>query len=1057
MLSPTTSDDGLLTAFLSPASFWFPDRLVESAWIEHAPFAFWLIEATRPRVLVELGTAAGFSYAAFCQAIDRLGVGTRCYAVDTWAEEGNAGPAGEAVFGELRAYHDERYATFSQLLRSTFQDAASYFEDGSVDLLHLDGSHRYEDVRRDFEVWRTKLSDHAVVMFHDTNVRERGFGVFRLWNELHSGHPSFEFIHGRGLGVLAVGPRCPERVRRLCAMTDAEVETEVIRAAYARLGGAVRERLMAQHRIADSRARVGELERALAERTGAVREQQVLLTDQDRTISILQKKLAEIPQLREALNEANHDLAKNSRALNSAYQQLSQYKLQSQQLQHQLELTHNSTCWRITAPLRWNVVQSIYRAARAPFAFRPTATGTGSAVSPINALARRDSTIEADKATTGIWRPLFEAAEPRIRIVFLSGDPGTPGHLFRIERCAAAAAAAGAETVIVRVDELDAHLRTVQAAHIIFIWRTQWHDLLARAVAQARAERRTVIYDIDDLLFDPTLAKESIIDGIRSLGLDERETAESYSNILTAFANSDFGVAPTDFLAHRMRAYQKPVFTLPNGFDNRTLAAARAAVRARAARPADGVERIGYAAGTRTHQRDFGEVAGAVGAVLRMRPQARLVLFQEEGAPIVMPDEFAQLKEFKERIEWREAVTPAELPGEMARFSINLAPLELGNPFCEAKSELKYFDAALVEVPTIATPTEPFRQAIRDGETGFLASQEFEWVDAMMRLLDDATLRARMGRAAYHDVLWRYGPERRVQLVSSMIDQTWYRGSRGVRSFGTAFAQRAARSFSLPLIPQYRTVIARDNLKESQVTVIIPVYDYANYLTEALESVRAQTLADVDLVVVDDCSTDDSLSVAAAWIDKWAERFNRVVLLHNETNSGLSLTRNAGFASAETPFVLPLDADNCLLPACAAQCLQMIEHSNAAFVFPHIQEFGLRSDVIGCFDFDPLKFVSGNYIDALALIRKSAWAAVGGYDHIPFGWEDYDFWCKFVECGLWGERFPEILAKYRAHDQSMRHRQTDVRENKARLMEELERRHPWLRLHRAGEASDEQS
>ena len=106
-----------------------------------------------------------------------------------------------------------------------------------------------------------------------------------------------------------------------------------------------------------------------------------------------------------------------------------------------------------------------------------------------------------------------------------------------------------------------------------------------------------------------------------------------------------------------------------------------------------------------------------------------------------------------------------------------------------------------MEVPTIATPTEPFRQAIRDGETGLLASQEPEWVDAMMRLLDDAALRARMGRAAYHDVLWRYGPERRVQLVSSMIDQTWYRGSRGVRSFGTAFAQRASPSFSLPQIP----------------------------------------------------------------------------------------------------------------------------------------------------------------------------------------------------------------------------------------------------------------
>jgi hypothetical protein len=62
-----------------------------------------------------------------------------------------------------------------------------------------------------------------------------------------------------------------------------------------------------------------------------------------------------------------------------------------------------------------------------------------------------------------------------------------------------------------------------------------------------------------------------------------------------------------------------------------------------------------------------------------------------------------------------------------------------------------------------------------------------------------------------------------------------------------------------------------------------------------------------------------------------------------------------------------------------------------------------------------------------------------------------------VEGGLWGERVPEVLAKYRAHGQSLSRRQTDVRENKARLMEELERRHPQLRLHRASEVADEQS
>src|SRR5262249_58709804 len=107
----------------------------ESAWLEHAPFGFWLIDAVRPRVLVELGTDGGFSYGTFCQAIDRLGVGTRCYAVDRWAEGGPAGTGAEELLAALRAYHEERYSTFSQLLRATFEDAAGYFEGRPAGLL----------------------------------------------------------------------------------------------------------------------------------------------------------------------------------------------------------------------------------------------------------------------------------------------------------------------------------------------------------------------------------------------------------------------------------------------------------------------------------------------------------------------------------------------------------------------------------------------------------------------------------------------------------------------------------------------------------------------------------------------------------------------------------------------------------------------------------------------------------------------------------------------------------------------------------------------------------
>ena len=124
---------------------------------------------------------------------------------------------------ELTNFHDRRYASFSRLLRMTFDEACGFFENGTVDLLHIDGYHTYEAVSHDFEVWRSKLSNRAVVLFHDTNVRIGDFGVWRFFAELRKGLPSFEFLHGNGLGVVAVGPDAPAAVRNLCELDDKNI------------------------------------------------------------------------------------------------------------------------------------------------------------------------------------------------------------------------------------------------------------------------------------------------------------------------------------------------------------------------------------------------------------------------------------------------------------------------------------------------------------------------------------------------------------------------------------------------------------------------------------------------------------------------------------------------------------------------------------------------------------------------------------------------------------------------------------------------------------------
>ena len=214
-----------------------PERLSEgSAWAGHIPFAWALLEMARPDVFVELGTYEGDSYCAFCQGVAALKLPTRCFAVDTWQGDAQMGAYdGERVLADLRAHHDPRYASFSMLLRGTFDQALPHFEDGSVDLLHIDGLHTYDAVKHDFETWRAKLSTRGVILFHDTAQTRDDFGVYKLWAEIAPQFPHAHFEHDSGLGVLGVGSALPPAVQAFLALQDRE--RDLARRYFEVLGG----------------------------------------------------------------------------------------------------------------------------------------------------------------------------------------------------------------------------------------------------------------------------------------------------------------------------------------------------------------------------------------------------------------------------------------------------------------------------------------------------------------------------------------------------------------------------------------------------------------------------------------------------------------------------------------------------------------------------------------------------------------------------------------------------------------------------------------------------
>lgn len=293
-----------------------PEHLSSPApWAGHIPFAAWLMATLRPRTLVELGVYSGISYLAFCQAAVVHQVPVRMWGVDTWQGDAHAGLYdGARILQTLRARHDASYGHFSTLLQKTFDEALADIADSSVDLLHIDGLHTYEAVRHDFESWQPKLSERAIVLFHDMAVREGDFGVWRYWEELVERFPGFAFMHSNGLGVLLVGDKVPEALRELV-------------------------------RDADRREQAQRFFRVLGERF----ELRAARMHLDTVIADATEKDS---KQGEEINSLNLQLQEANKKLHGVGQQLREVRAQSRAWQEQVEAMLHSRSWRLTSGLR---------------------------------------------------------------------------------------------------------------------------------------------------------------------------------------------------------------------------------------------------------------------------------------------------------------------------------------------------------------------------------------------------------------------------------------------------------------------------------------------------------------------------------------------------------------------------------------------------------------------------------------------------------------------------------------------------------------------------------
>ena len=319
---------------------------------------------------------------------------------------------------------------------------------------------------------------------------------------------------------------------------------------------------------------------------------------------------------------------------------------------------------------------------------------------------------------------------PHPRVLYVSDTPDTRSHIYRVRHQVSALKAAGVDAWWLSLDEAAA--RGPEGADVVIFFRQAWDERVSRLHAVCRDRGVPIGFDIDDLIFDRQVMTEENFDYLR--GMDEGWRRDWLSHTVdgsrVTLTQSDFATVSTQPLAERAEALGTRSFVVPNGMDAGMISRSEEILRSPSKPSAnDGRLRIGYASGTPTHQKDFAVLAGLIAALLDQLPSVMLTVVGHLDL-----DEFPELTGKRDRIETRPLVPHRELLNEYARLDVNLAPLECGNPFCEGKSELKYFEAALVKVPTVAAATRPYRAAITDGRNGYCARAPKNGEIALRRL-----------------------------------------------------------------------------------------------------------------------------------------------------------------------------------------------------------------------------------------------------------------------------------------------------------------------------------
>lgn len=331
------------------------------------------------------------------------------------------------------------------------------------------------------------------------------------------------------------------------------------------------------------------------------------------------------------------------------------------------------------------------------------------------------------------------------RPILIVSGPTAGGRLYRGEHRREQLRAAGKETDVCYRHDVD--LAPLASRYrCIVLYRVEFDDGVAELLDRAARHGCAVVCDFDDLVFDPDRA--DLLRELESLESPDRQRAvASIAAQRQTLDACDATTVSTTPLADEARALGARVEVVYNAVGSAMVERAAPAMATRGV--SNEIVRLGYLSGTPTHDRDFLEAADSVLWALDRFEQVRLLV-----AGFLRLDE--RFERFACRVEHVGHMPFDRLPYVQASVDVNLAPLERGNAFTESKSCLKFLEAGLVAVPTVASPRADFARVIDDGVNGMLGDSDDEWRAALERMVEDPALRGRLGEQARADVLARH-------------------------------------------------------------------------------------------------------------------------------------------------------------------------------------------------------------------------------------------------------------------------------------------------------------